>query len=72
MSGKKLLMNNENNEKTSLENKEVEPVEPVQMNICQSNTDRKGLRWLHLNNEPSVLEGQQVKGQQSYISVFVV
>ena len=55
-------MNNENNEKTSLENKEVEPVEPVQMNIYQSNTDRKGLRWLHFNNEPSVQEGQQVKG----------
>ena len=67
MSGKKLLMNNENNEKTSLENKEVEPVEPVQMNIYQSNTDRKGLRWLHFNNEPSVQEGQQVEGQQSYI-----
>ena len=68
MSGKKLLMNNENNEKTSLENKEVEPVEPVQMNIYQSNTDRKGLRWLHFNNEPCVQEGQQVEGQQSYIT----
>ena len=26
---------------------EVEPVQPVQMNIYQSNTNRKGLSWLH-------------------------
>ena len=29
----------------SLENKEMEPVEPIQMNIYQSNTYRKDLSW---------------------------
>ena len=37
-------------------NKEVEPVEPVQMNIYQSNTYRKDLSWLHLDDEPRVQE----------------
>ena len=39
----------QNNELTSLKNKEVEPVEPVQMNIYQSNTYRKDLSrlWDH-------------------------
>ena len=32
-------------------NKEVEPVEPVQMNIYQNNTYRKDLSWLHFKNE---------------------
>ena len=50
---------------------EVEPVELVQMNICQSNTCRKDLRWLHYDHEPGVQEKQQVKDQQSYIFVFV-
>ena len=71
MSGKKLLMNNENNEKTSLENKEVEPVEPVQMNIYQSNTYRKDLSRLHFDDEPRVQERQQVKDQQSCIFASV-
>ena len=31
----------QNNEKTSHENKEVEPVQPVQMDIYQSNTYKK-------------------------------
>ena len=52
---------NQNNEHTSPESKEVEPVEPVQMNIYQSNTDDK----------PRLKERQQVKDQQSCISVFV-
>ena len=52
-----------------LENKEVEPVQPVQMNICQSNTNRKELSWLHFNDEPRVQGRQQVKDQQSCISV---
>ena len=43
------------------ENKEVETVEPVQMNIYKSNTYRKDLSWLHFNNEPRVQERQQVK-----------
>ena len=36
--------------------KEVEPVEPVQMNIYQSNTYRKYLNWLHFDDEPRVQE----------------
>ena len=38
--------------KTSLKNKEVEPVEPVQMSIYQSNTYKKALSWLKFNNDP--------------------
>ena len=40
--------------------KEVEPVEPVQMNIYQSNPYRKDLSWIHFNDEPRVQERQQV------------
>ena len=36
--------------------REVEPVELVQMNIYLSNTDRKGLTWLHFGDEPRVQE----------------
>ena len=50
---------------TSLEKKEVEPVEPVLKNIYQSNTYRKVLSWPHFNNEPRVQEKQQLKDQQS-------
>ena len=60
-----------NNEQTSLENKALEPVEPV-LNIYQSNTYRKGLSCLYFDNVPNVLERRQVKDQQSCISVFVV
>ena len=42
-------------------NEEVEPVQPVQMNINQSNTYRKKLSWLHFGEEPGVQESQQVK-----------
>ena len=41
-----------------LENKEVEPAEPVQMNIYQSNTYRKDLSWPHFEVEPGVQERQ--------------
>ena len=37
-----------------LEKKELEPVEPVQMNIYQSDTYRKDLSWLHFDDEPRV------------------
>ena len=57
--------------RTSLENNEVEQVEPVQMNIYQSNTYRKELRWLHFDDEPRVQGRQQVYDQQFCISVFV-
>ena len=49
----------------------MEPVEPAQMNICQSNAYRKDLSWLHFDDEPGVQDKQQVKDQQSYISVSV-
>ena len=49
----------------------VKPVEPVQMNIYQSNTYRKDLTWLHFDDELSLQERQRVKDQQSCISVFV-
>ena len=51
--------------------KELEPVEPVQMNIYESNTYRKDLSWLHLNNGPRVQEKQQAEDQHSHISVFL-
>ena len=41
------------------------------MNIYQTNTYRKDLGWLHFDDEPRVQETQQVKDQQSYISVSV-
>ena len=44
-----------------LENKEVQPVEPVQMNMYQSNTYRKDLSWLNVDDESRVQERQQVK-----------
>ena len=51
--------------------KEAEPVEPVLKYIDQSNTYRKDLNWPHFDDEPRVQEKQQVKDQQSCISVFV-
>ena len=41
------------------------------MDIYQSNTYRRDLSWLHLDDEPKVQEREQVKDQQSYISIFV-
>ena len=41
---------------TLLKSNEVEPVEPVQMNIYQSNTYRKDLHLLHCDDEPRVQE----------------
>ena len=52
----------------------MEPVEPVQMNIHQSNTYIyliKDLSWLHSDDEPKVQERQQGKNQQSCISIFI-
>ena len=45
----------------SLENKEVELVEAVQLKIYQSNIYRKDLSWLHFDVEPKVQERQQGK-----------
>ena len=50
----------------------MEPVQPIEMNIYQSNTYRKDLSWLHFDNEQMVQERQLAKDQQSCISVFVV
>ena len=51
---------------------EVEPVDPVQMSIYQSNTYKNNISWLHFDNEQRVQEREQVKGPtQSYISSFV-
>ena len=55
----------------SLGNKEMELGQPVQMKIHQCTTYRKVLSWLHFNNEPRVQNKQQMKDQQSYVSVFV-
>ena len=52
------------NEETSLENTEMEPVDPAQMNIYQSNNFKKDLSWLHFDDEPRVQERQQMKDQQ--------
>ena len=53
----------QNNDQTSHEKKEVEPIEPVLKNVHQSNTYRKDLSWPHFDNEPKVQEKQQVKDQ---------
>ena len=45
-----------NNMQTYLENKEVKPVEPVQMNIYQINNYRKDLSWLYFNDGTRVQE----------------
>ena len=66
-----LYTNNNRKIMTSLENKDMTPVEQVQMNVNKSNTYRKDLTWLHLDNDPRVQEEQQVKEQQPCISVFV-
>ena len=57
----------QNNEQTSLEKKEMKPVEPVLKSIC---TCRKDLSWPHFDDEPRVREKQQVKDQQSCIFVL--
>ena len=54
MSRKSINRNNE------WKKKEVESVEPVQMNIYQSNTYSKDLGWLQLNGEPRIQERQEV------------
>ena len=50
----------QNNNYTSLGNKGVEP-----------NTYRKDLSWLHFHNEPRAQERQQVKDQDTNMSIFV-
>ena len=66
---RKILQSLKNNECPSLMNREVKPVEPVKMNIYQSNTYRKNLSCLHFDNEPSVQEKQQVEDQQYLLHI---
>lgn len=55
----------------STENKEAELVQPVKMNIRQSNTYIKDCSWLQLYDDLRVHKRQKVLDEQSYIPVFV-
>ena len=55
----------------STENKEAELVQPVKMNIRQSNTYIKDCSWLQLSDDLRVHKRQKVLDEQSYIPVFV-
>ena len=47
-------------------NKDMEPVEPAQMNIYQSNTyNRKDLSWQHFDDESWVQERQQPQEKET-------
>ena len=46
-------------------------IQPFQMNVYHSNTYRNYLSWLHFHSEPQDQERQQVKDQQSCISIVV-
>ena len=59
------------NESIFQNNKKAEPVEPIQMNIYHINICKNNCSWLYFDNEQRVQERQQVRNQQSYISVFV-
>ena len=59
----------QNNVWISHKNKELKPVQPVQMNIYTSNTFRKDFFRLHFHDDPSVQERQLVKDKQSNIPV---
>ena len=48
----------------------AEPSNPVHINICQNNTYRKDLSWLHFDIESRIKQRQQVKDHQSYIPVL--
>ena len=62
----------QNNEQTSLEKKEVEPVEPVLKYTCQNSTYRKDLSSPHFDDKLRVQKKQQGNGQQSRIFFFFV
>ena len=69
--GGRKIMQSINKAQTLLEDEEVEPVEPVQINTEESNINTKDLSWPHFKNEPRVQGRQQAKNHQSYISIFV-
>ena len=58
-------MKSQNNEYVFHENKEVEPVEPVQTNIYQRNIYRKEVSQLHFDDSARVQEKLQTKDEQS-------
>ena len=58
-------------EYTLLKYKDMEPVQAVQLNIYRSNACRNDLSWLHFDDEQRLQERQQVKDEQSFISLFV-
>ena len=64
----KKLCNLENSEWNCNINVEVEPVQPVQINIFQSNNYRKD--WLHFDDETRIQEMQQVKNQHTQIGAM--
>ena len=56
-------------------NDKVKPVQPVQINIYQSNSYRKDLNWLDFDDKPKARETQQVKeqhAQRDTISSFLM
>ena len=65
-SGRKIMQIYQNIKWASRKNKEEEPVEPVKMNIYQSNTYRKDLWCLLFNDEPRVQERQQEEANSPY------
>ena len=50
----------------------MEPVQPVQMNIYQSNSYRKDFGWLHLDDEPWVLRDATSEGPIHSIWCYVI
>ena len=49
----------------------VDLVDLVQINIYQNNVYRKNFSWQHFDDGQRVQDRQQMKDQQSCISVFV-
>ena len=47
-------------------------MQPVQINIYQSNTYKKDFSWSHLDHEPRVQERQQMLNQRSYKHVSAI
>ena len=50
----------------------MEPFQPVQMNIYQSNSYRKDLSWLHFDDEPKVLRDATSEGPIHTVRCYVI
>ena len=50
----------------------MEPVQPVQMNVYQSNSYRKDLSWLNFDDEPRVLRDTTSEGPIQTIRCYVI